>query len=642
MEPKTHDAAAQPGSLEQVTHFLESARALRDTDLDRARHDAQLGLELLRQLQTPEARHEDAEAELLVLLGSFDRLDGQLESAVTRCHAALKLIGGRPASPIACDAWISLGWAYAQIGDFSRALRYSLQGLKLARSQGERNRELHALDVLGCVYAIFGDTIEALQHLQQAERIARELGNRRRLCSILNNLAMTLLGKNELVPALAAGQESLGIARADSLAVTELNVVDTVAAILTAMGNLPEAEGCLVPAVSEAQKRPPNKALANLLGSLGMIRAASGDAVQAESLFTAELAIATQINDPILARQCHKRRAELFANTSRWQDAYVEFHQYHELNESIAGAKAAKRLTIVRIADEVDALHDAHDAGRSSALDATTVGALEALTARLRNQNRDLADAKREADAANETKSRFLANMSHELRTPLNGVLGMAQLLMRTPLDEKQSRYCDVIVKSGRALSDLVTDILDYTRLDTGRLLLETGEFEPEQLAAEVLACARPAASARMLSVACEIDERLPRLLVGDAKRIRQVLQHLVGNAVKFTQDGSVDIGIRSLGTRGDDARVWVRFVVRDTGIGIDPEAAAMLFKPFVQADDSATRHYGGSGLGLAISRHLVGLMGGSMDVHSELGKGSEFRFDIPLRPPQGAASVDR
>ncbi|MFO1328980.1 MAG: ATP-binding protein [Rubrivivax sp.] len=624
---------ASPAALAAVVACIESARACRDADIDRARHDARRGLEALRRLQTPQDRHPELEAELLVLLGGVDRQDGLIESAVIQYHAALKLIGGDAPSRIACSAWIGLGWAYAQIGESSRALRYSLQGLKTARALGERESLAHALDVVGTVYAVFGDPVEALRHLEEAMAIARDEGNRRRLCSVLNNTAMTLLQRNELAPALAAARESLRIAEEDAMSVVGLNVVDTVASVLTAMGEFSEAESFLVPAVAEARKRPPNKALSNLLGSLGAIRAASGDPAQAESLHAAALEIATQVGDPALARQCHKRRADLFAANGRWREAYDDFRQYHALNESIAGAKAAKRLTIVRIADEVDALHGAIDPAGPLTDGSSAVGALEALTARLHAQNRELIEARQAAEVASETRSRFLSNMSHELRTPLNGVLGMARLLLRTPLDATQRRYCEAILSSGQALDGLVTDILDHTRIEAGRLVIEAVAFEPVRVVDEVLDAVRPAASAQGLRIAGTVDEALPRTLIGDRQRIRQVLQHLVGNAVKFTRQGSVDIGVGALAPRDGDARCWVRFAVHDTGIGVEPDVAATLFQPFVQADDSPARPYGGSGLGLAISRQLVERMGGTIDLRSEPGRGSTFWFDLPLRP---------
>ncbi|MBK8324232.1 MAG: tetratricopeptide repeat protein [Betaproteobacteria bacterium] len=634
MTSQTREEAAPSQPLAQVIACLEAARVHRFGDLDLARRDARKGLELLHALQTPEARYEDEEAELQVILANADRVEGRIDSAVIQCHAALKLIQGRPASRAACEAWNSLGWAYAQSGEFASSVRYTMRGLKLSRELGETEWESHALDVLGTVYAIFGDSVEALRHLDEAARIAKETGDAKRLCSVLNNLAMTRLGREEYAPALESALESLRLARECTLTVSEPNIVDTVASVLTAMGRFPEAEGYLVPTIADARRRVPNKSLANLLNNLGMVRVASGDPLEAESLHREALDISARIGDPVLEMRCHKLLADLYAAGSRWREAYDAFRKYHDLNQSVAGAKAAKRLTVTRIAGEIDALRDAADTPDSPAGSPSAVGALEALTARLRARNQELAEAKRAAEAASETKTRFLATMSHELKTPLNGVLGMAHLLSGTPLNDAQARYCRAIVTSGRVLNELVTDILDYSNVEAGRLDPETVEVDPAQVVDEVVQSRQAAAAARGLSVVIQVDDRIPKGLRGDPGRIRRVLQHVVGNAIKFTKEGAIEVRVSPLEAREGDPRAWIRFAVRDTGIGIGPEAAAGLFEPFVQADSSPTRPFGGSGLGLAISRRLVESMGGAMDFRSEPGLGSEFWFDLPFPLP--------
>ena len=344
MTSRTQDEIAASTPLEQMVTCLKAARVNRFGDLDRARRDVQRGLDLLRSLQTPEVRYEEEEAELLVILANADRAAGRIEPAVIQCHAALKLISGRPVSRVNCEAWNSLGWAYAQIGEFASALRYTMRGLKLSRDVGAREFEAHALDVLGTVYAIFGDSVEAVRHLDEAARIAKEMGNSKRLCSVLNNLAMTQLGRDEFAPALESALESLRIAREESLKVPEPNIVDTVASVLTAMGRFTEAEGYLVPAIAEARKRTPAKSLANLLNNLGIVRLAAGDPLEAESLHKEVLDIAARIGDPVLEMRCHKLLADLFAGANRWREAYDAFRKYHDLNQSVAGAKAAKRL----------------------------------------------------------------------------------------------------------------------------------------------------------------------------------------------------------------------------------------------------------------------------------------------------------
>jgi tetratricopeptide (TPR) repeat protein len=258
MASPAEDKATDRTPLEQIATCLADARLHRFGDLDLARRDAQHGLDLLRALQTPQDRYEEAEAELLVILANADRAAGQIEPAVIQCHAALKLLSGRPISRVNCEVWISLGWAYAQIGEFASALRYTMRGLKSSRDVGEREQEAHALDVLGTVYAIFGDSIEALRYLDEAARIAKALGHSKRLCSVLNNLAMTQLGREELAPALESALESLRIARQDALKVPEPNIVDTVASVLAAMGRFTDAEGYLAPPLQKpaSARRP--------------------------------------------------------------------------------------------------------------------------------------------------------------------------------------------------------------------------------------------------------------------------------------------------------------------------------------------------------------------------------------------------
>jgi len=248
----------------------------------------------------------------------------------------------------------------------------------------------------------------------------------------------------------------------------------------------------------------------------------------------------------------------------------------------------------------------------------------------------DLNAALAAAEAANRAKSVFLANMSHELRTPLNGILGMATLLGRTELAPRQADMVSKIERCGRHLDEILGHLLDLSQLETGRIALADGPVRLESLLAQLPERHAAKLLAKRLTLDIDIAPEAAALsLRGDLPRISQVLDHLVDNAIKFTDEGGVRVGITVDSIDEDTA--LLRFVVKDTGIGLSEIGKARLFNAFQQVDDSATRRFGGAGVGLAIAKRLVGVMGGEIGVESEPGRGSEFRFTVRLRRDRGA-----
>jgi signal transduction histidine kinase/CheY-like chemotaxis protein len=268
------------------------------------------------------------------------------------------------------------------------------------------------------------------------------------------------------------------------------------------------------------------------------------------------------------------------------------------------------------------------------------------LEAQVEARTRELESAVDRANKAASAKTNFLATMSHELRTPMNGVIGAVQLLLGSRLTPEQQAHAETIRASGELLLSIINDILDLSKIEAGRLALESRAFDPRASLASIDSLLRASAVARGIEFRASVDEAVPSLVVGDDMRLRQVLLNLASIAVKFTSQGSVTVQLAA-GPPDESGRVALELVVKDTGIGIAGHRLETVFEPFAQADSSTAREYGGTGLGLAICRRIAALMQGSLEVHSTPGVGSEFRLRwsacvaaATVAPPTQAASL--
>ena len=521
-------------------------------------------------------------------LGNTKLLAGDFVGAMEICMEALKLIEESDEDIDPSAALTHLARIHFRLGDVDRALEYHGRVIEWARTSSEPEPIATALNNAGVLLRKKGCYPEALEELEESLLYARKSGSKRTISRTLSNISLTMILQEEFSRALPYARNAIRVNRSIDNPIGDLDAYRTLSSALVGLGELEKAAAALEKA----------------------------------------LGIAESHDLPLEKQHCCKSLATVYEKQGRFEEALAASNRSQELSEQLLNEEKA------RLFSEAEARY------KSEIYQLENVR-LAAANREISKQRELLERARDEAQAADRAKSEFLAVMSHEVRTPLNGVIGMADLLMDTDLTPHQRDSTETIRMSGEALLSVLNDILDFSKIEAGRLEIDEEEFDLASSLGDLIAIVTSQARQKRLELITSLASDLPTMVRGDRNRLRQILLNLLGNALKFTREGRVELKVTLAGRQEDS--VDIDFSVRDTGIGIEGEKQRELFEPFVQADRSMTRDYGGTGLGLAICRRLVEMMGGSIGVESEPGRGSRFWFTVPLglRESHGAPALD-
>jgi len=544
--------------------------------------------------------------------------------------------------------------AYKMLGNYPKALDDLLNALKTAQALNSQMRIAEDYRAVAEIYDRTRNYNEALKNYTLSSKVATEIGNPAYIAVAALNLGEINFKQGDYAGALKNYQYSLKLREENKLSDYEIALMyNKIALVYFKQGVYPEALKSCQKALDFYEKINARYETAfsyNLLADIYFSQNKANDALK---YATKGLAVAQQANAHDLKEKGYEDLARINAALKNYKAAYDNEVLFKQEYDTLYNKENDRNLTRLQMQYDFGRQQDSLNLEQSKkdALSQQQIQRQKAYTGigiagfvllslllffvyrnyiNQRKATEAMALARQRAEQSEKFKEKFLANMSHEIRTPMNAVLGMANLTLDTPLNDKQYNYISAIKKSSENLLVILNDILDLSKLEAGKMQLEKLPFRMRGQVKDVMEMMRFKAEEKGLQFTCEIADDVPEVVTGDAVRLSEVLLNLLGNAIKFTSSGFVKLEVSATPYHTGEAICNIVFRITDTGIGMSDEQQQRIFESFVQGDSDISRKFGGTGLGLAISKTLIELQGGAISVKSELGKTSEFEFNIP------------